>query len=454
VLCEKSSVVLPAEQIGKETQVLLYAQFSMSSSAFEVPFSEASAGFIAAPELSLPGQMDEDSSSFKSDGGFRDEGVNDALSRKVMVDKAFSLLVSRVRKDRKAPRPNPEHDEDTPFLGDGEDDDELGRSSDDDANTENLDDFSGLEDLNLSEDEDDFKRDGVIELKRKKPKQREYAPNGRKQRGYHKWAGRLVALLSSGETGVVLKRTGGRIKIRLDENPSYPISSSEEKLHLLENTSSFAAINEIYDAARYVPQLKDLRVGQRVAMTRFENATGRIVRLPDEKRAMNGLGHVVIEPDMSGERLKAVMESLRLLDDNHPVIPFPSLTHKSLGRPTKAVVANKTPPPQITPIIPFSKRGDEWRRSLKAPTGTPSPPSSPVGSMSEEDDETRKRREDDPNRQTLVKRSRHLGDASTPNKPVLTRGQKLCKACNGVIGTACRSCPHCGAVCARPSKKV
>ena len=455
----------------------------MSSSAFELPLSEASVSFIAAPESSLQGAMDEDSRSVKSDGGFSDECLNQALSRKLLVDKAFSLLASKVRKDNKANpgiddrafsqlvnrarkenrvplRHHMDHEiaDDPVFPGEMEDDDELRRSSDDEVNTENLDDFSGLEDLNLSEDDDDFRREGVIDLKRKKPKQREYAPHGRKQRGYHKWAGRVVALLSTGETGIVLKRPGGRIKIRLDDNPAYSISSSEEKLHLLENTTGMEAVNEIYEAARFVPQLKDLRLGQRVAMTRFENATGRIIRLPDKKRAMSGLAHVVVKPDLSGEPKKAVMESLRLLDDKHPVIPFPSNTNKSLGRPTKAVVANKVPPPQITPIVPFSKRGDDWRRSLKAPTGTPSPPSSPFASVSEgdEDDERRQLYDDTgrPIPHNLVKRTRHLDDTSTPNKPVLARGQKLCKSCNGVIGTACRTCPHCGAMCVKQVKKV
>jgi len=247
------------------------------------------------------------------------------------------------------------------------------------------------------------------------------------------------------ETGIVVKKPGGRIKVRLDSNPSVELSSSEEKLHLLENTGP-AAVQEIVDVARHVPQWKDFRIGQRVAMIRFENATGRVIKLPDEKRALSGLGHVVVELDTTKEPKRAVMESLRLIDENHPVVPFPVQTSKSLGRPTKAVVANKAPLPQIVPVIPASKRGEEWRRSLQPPSGVPSPPSSPSrAASSDEGDDA----DDLSDRKRLVPIVKRVKKASQKEegRPILTRGQKICQSCHKIIGTACRTCTFCGAPC-------
>ena len=351
-------------------------------------------------------------------------------------------------------------DEDDEDDIDGDEDEEppIARSSDEDGGSEDLDAFSGLEDI-LSDDDDMHREAPGPDLKRKKPNQREYAPNGRKQRGYHKWAGLSVALLSTGETGIVLKKLGGRIKVRLDHNPSIELSSAEEKLHLMEHHSGPEAVEEIYEAAKFVPQWKDLKIGQRVAMLRFDNATGRVVRLPDEKRALGGLGHVVVQLDLGGGQKKAVLETLRMIDEGHPVVPYTEVKQKTLGRPTKADVARKTSPPPIQPVVPYSKRGDAWRSSLRPPSGSISPPQSPAPttivpkySGRNEDDAKRHRKEDGSDDDRSSSRRGREYDNHGGNKPLLTRGKKLCRSCGAVIGTACRTCSSCGKPCAKSEK--
>jgi len=372
--------------------------------------------------------------------------------RQEHVDRAFQGLLKKVRRKKAHNDFDVEEDFDDDGRDDGEEDD-FRRSSEDDANSENLGDFSGLEGLNMSEDEDqETRRDtGSGELKRKKPKQRDY-PNARKQRGYHKWAGRSVALLSTGETGIVVKKPGGRIKVRLDDNPSVEISSSEEKLHLME-TAGDVAIEEIFQAALYVPQYKDLHIGQRVAMTRFDNATGKVLRLPDEKRVLGGLGHVIVQlENPPGETRKSVLESLRLIADNHPVISLNTTPQKVLGRPTKAEVARKSVAPHIDSLVPLSKQGYGWKQSLKIPTGHTSPPQSPVlppllSRSRSGEDEVAKLILDKPLSAQPVKKVKQMPDGNSLVKPSLNRGQKFCKSCNAVIGTASRICSHCGAPC-------
>jgi hypothetical protein len=52
-------------------------------------------------------------------------------------------------------------------------------------------------------------------------------------------------------------------------------------------------VEEIFETCQFVPQLKDLSVGTRVALLKWENATGRVVRMP-EKRVLSGLAHVIV----------------------------------------------------------------------------------------------------------------------------------------------------------------
>ena len=372
-------------------------------------------------------------------GVSRDRLENDLSLRKDCVDRAWSLMKQKVARMKEIPqavtstssfnRDFLERESETDFN-----DDLPPSSSNEEEDDDDIEDFSDVSGI-LSDDETTKKEVFLEDTRRLKQKQREYAPNGRKQRGYHKWAGRCVALLSTGETGIVVKRPGGRIKVRLDAAPTVEISSSEEKLHLMEIdglADPDLAVDEIFNAARLVPQYKDLKIGQRVALVRLDNATGKIEKLPDEKRAMIGLGHVVVEMDIGHQKKKSVIESLRMLGDDHPPIPPPSNSpQKIVGRPTKATALKKTLPPTINPIVPFSKRGDDWRRSLQAPTGRSSPPTSPEVNVHEK---------------KIVKRVKPIEDA---NKPALTRGQKLCRSCHAIIGTASKVCPHCQVPCWR-----
>jgi hypothetical protein len=453
--------------------------------------------FIEDTRNSLP-TMRTTSFSNSADG-FTPGGGMDKETRRVEVDKAFDNLLKKLRRNKpgaavSSSQPylvpssssNPRHGHhhlqahhyaheydhhgnNGHSLGDDNDeddeDDARARSSDEDANSDDIDDFSELDGL-IDDNDDADVEDGVLNT-RTVVNKRKYAPNGRNPRGYHKWAGRRVALLSTGQTGVVVKKGGGRIKVRLD-GPAYEISSSEEKLHLIESTDPRAAVEEIFEAAKNVPQWHDLHIDGRVAMTKFGNATGKIVKMPDQKRALNGLGHVLVKLDSTGELKKSVLESLRMIPPEHPVIEYSDIQQKQLGRPTKANVARKAVAQPVMVLPPPSKTGksgEEWRSKIKAPTGHDSPPQSPAAApqrvrRTEDDDSSRKRRVENSagaagsaERRSTKKSKAVANTHGSPNRPVLTRGQKMCKSCSAIIGTASRVCNHCGAQCPKGALK-
>lgn len=397
--------------------------------------------------------------------------------RKECVDVAFGSLLKRLKQEEAKPpkplgrKPRAVLEEDEYFEDDkpptkrggggrkpkadseeeDEEDDqvEVQRHAEDDEGSDDLGDFSGLEELDLDggdEEEEDgdnqkFPKRTLLKPATRQPKRK--VGDARLQRGFHKLAGLFVCVLSTGETGYILKRMGGRLSIKLKSEPQ-PVASTADRLFTLSQQPQTVAdkvdkeqmLGEIYEACKYVPQLEDLKVGQRVALPKLDNATGRVSKIPDAKKVTDGLGHVTVVLDKGKEERKVTLELLRLVDDDHVTIAKSSWSAErtKTGRPTKAEMARKPALVPIVALVPHSKRGDAWRRSLECIHF----PDKLACAALESTGETRQLLSTQPSRA-----NKPPEDASKTRR----RAQKPCAACGASIAIASKTCGNCGTAC-------
>ncbi|KAH9258544.1 hypothetical protein BASA81_003046 [Batrachochytrium salamandrivorans] len=358
-----------------------------------------------------------------------------------VVEDTVVKLSKRVGKKFKADSEEDEYDEE-------EDEVEVQRYAEDDGDSDDLGDFSGLEELDLEGEEEDggnekFPKRTLLKPATRQPKRK--VGETRLQRGFHKLAGLFVCVLSTGETGYILKRMGGRLSIKLKSEPQ-PVASTADRLFTLSQQPTLITdqidkdqmLNEIYEACKYVPQLEDLKIGQRIALPKLDNATGRVSKIPDAKKVTDGMGHVTVILDKGKEERKVTLELLRIVDEDHVTIAQSSwgAERTKTGRPTKAEMARKPAPVPIIALIPHSKRGDAWRRSLEC---IHFPDKIACASL-ESDNESR---------QVLSLRSRKQEDG-----PKGRRAQKPCTACGASIAIASKTCGNCGTACVFRPKPI
>lgn len=214
-------------------------------------------------------------------------------------------------------------------------------------------------------------------------------PSKPKKKRNKDFVGRVVALLTTGETGIIIEKPNRKCMVRLDKDSSV-IKTCVDSIYWLRYCSDQDdAVAKIYQAVCYVPQISDLKLGDRVAIVKLKYQTGTVESLPVSKKQCCFI--VRLEVTQAEYRCKA--EGLRLIDPDYPAIGPP---FGKVGRPTREEVREKRKQPLPLLLIPKSKSTVQWKAALRPPKVLP-PPKSDDSSSSEEEEEDEDEFEDDLN---------------------------------------------------------
>jgi hypothetical protein len=194
------------------------------------------------------------------------------------------------------------------------------------------------------------------------------------------FVGRIVALLSTGETGVVVDKPDRKCIVRMDRSGDEIKVTWEELFWLKRCSGPQDAVEQIIKASCFVPQVRDLKIGIRVAIVRLQFQTAVVVKLPESRKNCC----FTLELEHSRKIWKGKADGLRLIAASSPIIG--PLCSKQ-GRPKADWVREQKKLRKPDMLVPESKANEEWARSIHPPTVLPPARSAndPLTSDSEDD---------------------------------------------------------------------
>jgi hypothetical protein len=178
--------------------------------------------------------------------------------------------------------------------------------------------------------------------------------------------GRVVALLSSGEPGIIIEETGRKFLVKLDKDDTKLKLCRDDLFWLKGCTGPDDAVVQIYEACKDVPHPSDIRMGMRVSLTKWNYMTGVVEQLPGSRAN----AAFIVRIEHSGTVVRARAETLRLIPAQHPLIG--PLFDKA-GRPSKKEARRRKRERKPVVIVPPSKASLAWKSSLKPPKTLPPP---------------------------------------------------------------------------------
>jgi hypothetical protein len=181
------------------------------------------------------------------------------------------------------------------------------------------------------------------------------------------FTGRVVALLSTGETGIVSERPNSKCIVKLDNCGTEVKACWDELFWIKKCYGPDDAVKRIIKAVEFVPQVKDIKMGARVAVVKLHYQTGRITKLPESNKARC----FTVELEHSGNILRIKAEGLRLIRMDDPVVG--PLCEKR-GRPKREYVVEQGKLRKPKFLLPSSKSTVEWIKSIRPPQQLPLKP--------------------------------------------------------------------------------
>jgi len=192
------------------------------------------------------------------------------------------------------------------------------------------------------------------------------------------FVGRIVALLSTGETGVIIERPGTKCIVKLDKDGSNQKLCWDALYWLRRCEDADDAVAKIYKACCDVPQNSDISLGARVSVVKLNYQSGIVEKLPSSVKECC----FMVRLDVSGQLVRSKAEGLRLITKSHP--PIGPLFEKR-GRPKTEEVRERRKQQKPEFIRPKSKSSERWLESLVPPKVLPPPRA--VGDTVMSDDE-------------------------------------------------------------------
>jgi len=178
--------------------------------------------------------------------------------------------------------------------------------------------------------------------------------------------GRIVALLSTGETGIVVERPNQKCLVKLDKDGSTLKVCWDSLFWLKRCNDADDAVAQIFRAVCNVPQVSDISFGAHVSLVKLNYQSGTVEKLPVSKKNCC----FMVRMDVSGQLVRSKAECMRLIAVDHPHI---GPLFEKAGRPKAEVVKEKRKKQVPEMLRPRSKSSMIWMQSLKPPKVLPPP---------------------------------------------------------------------------------